>query len=137
MSKKKIAWESWNQIEYDIINQDNIQEILSSLENEEDEQQIMSSMPPAISSILDIRADIIETPFGPVNSESQLKPSDRWECWLGYTNFDITHSVSNKIKTTQGVEALKVLSRYTFCVGVGKMFEFKNIRRDIENAICK
>jgi hypothetical protein len=29
------------------------------------------------------------------------------------------------------------MSRYTFCVGVGKLFQFKDIRRNIENAICK
>ena len=55
----------------------------------------------------------------------------------GYTNFDLTHKVSDKMKFIKGVEALKVMSRYTFCVGVGKMFNFSTVRKDIENAICK
>ena len=56
---------------------------------------------------------------------------------MGYTNFDITHQISDKMKIVNGVEALKIMSRYTFCGGVGKLFNFSSVRKEIEDAICK
>ena len=36
----------------------------------------------------------------------------------------------------EGVELLKICSRYRFLVGVGRMFDFKDVRRKIESKIC-
>jgi hypothetical protein len=133
---KKIMWENWNEKEIELVEpspynivenaEEMISEQLSSLESSLGGMPMFSDM-----------GNLVHTPFGMIQSESALKPSDRWECWLGYTNFDLTHKVSDKMKFIKGVEALKVMSRYTFCVGVGKMFNFSTVRKDIENAICK
>jgi hypothetical protein len=128
---KKIMWENWNEKEIELVEPTGFNEIV----NEEDIGDQLSGL--GLSPFLSDMSNILHTPFGMVPSESALKPSDRWECWLGYTNFDLTHKVSDKMKFIKGVEALKVMSRYTFCVGVGKMFNFSTVRKDIENAICK
>lgn len=103
----------------------------------EDSEQIIQSDSFLYPILNEIKPQIIQTPWGTVSFDSVLKPSDRWDCWLGYTNFGLTHKISDKIKTIEGVEAIKVMSRYTFCIGVGKLFEFSSVRKDIENAICK
>ena len=59
------------------------------------------------------------------------------DCWLGHTNFEITPSVKKTISETKGIEVLKVTSRYRFFIGVGKMFNFKTVRTDIEKRINK
>lgn len=130
---KKIMWENWNEKEIELVEPTgfNVNEVI----NEEDVGDQLSGL--ELSSFLPDMNNILHTPFGMVPSESALKPSDRWECWLGYTNFDLTHKVSDRMKFIKGVEALKIMSRYTFCVGVGKMFNFSTVRKDIENAICK
>jgi hypothetical protein len=133
--KKIIAWESWSEKEKELVD-------LSDLENyetevETDSEQIMQSENFLSPLFGDMKPQIIQTPWGTVSFDSILKPSDRWDCWLGYTNFGVTHKISDKIKTIEGVEAIKVMSRYTFCIGIGKLFEFSSVRKDIENAICK
>lgn len=128
---KKIMWENWNEKEIELVEPTGFNEII----NEEDIGDQLSGL--GLSPFLSDMSNILHTPFGMVPSESALKPSDRWECWLGYTNFDLTHKVSDRMKFIKGVEALKIMSRYTFCVGVGKMFNFSTVRKDIENAICK
>lgn len=132
---KKIMWESWSQKEKDLMEMDSI-DSMGGMDEEELEQimQLENSLSPLMA---DFRSNVIQTPFGVVPSESILKPSDRWDCWLGYTNFNLTNKVSDTIKIVDGVESLKIMSRYTFCIGVGKMFNFSNVRREIENAVCK
>ena len=133
---KKIMWESWSQKEKDLTEIESLDNLTSVMEDEEIEQmmQIENSLSPIIA---DFRSNLIQTPFGAVQFESVLKPSDRWDGWIGYTNFNLNNKISDTIKIINGVESLKVMSRYTFCIGVGKMFNFSNVRREIENAICK
>lgn len=133
---KKIAWENWNEKEKDLIEVDSM-DSFTNMDDEIDENQL-AQMENMLGPIIgDFRSSIIQTPFGSVPADSILKPSDRWDCWMGFTNFDLTIKVSDRIKIIHGVEALKIMSRYTFCVGVGKMFNFSSVRKDIENAVCK
>lgn len=132
--KKAIAWESWNVKEKELTEILDIDNFDTNTEEEPDQMLQSENFLPLLG---ELRPQIIQTPWGSVSFDSVLKPSDRWDCWLAYTNFGLTHKISDKIKIIEGVEAIKVMSRYTFCIGVGKLFEFNSVRKDIENAICK
>lgn len=58
-----------------------------------------------------------------------------FDCWIGHTNFDITPSVLTVLNEADGVEVLKLCSRYRFFIGVGKMFDFKTVRKTLETKI--
>jgi len=58
-----------------------------------------------------------------------------FDCWLGHTNFDITHDTKDILNKIPGIEVLKICSRYRFFVGIGQMFDFTNVRNDIEKAL--
>ena len=60
---------------------------------------------------------------------------NQFECWMGYTNFDITHSIRDKIEKVEGVELLNITSRYRFFLGIGKLFNFADVRLAIEDAL--
>lgn len=60
-----------------------------------------------------------------------------FDCWVGHTNFNITQDTKSTLDSIEGVEVLKIMSRYRFFVGIGKMFEFKNVRKSIEKALTK
>ena len=131
---KKIAWESWNAIAEEIFIQELPPEIWPSDEvpakyidshEMESPQEIFLNAPKAIY-----------TPMGPYPLESTLKPSDRWDCWFGHTNFDITNRIATKIELCQGVEALKIMGRYSFFMGIGKLFDIKDVRSTIESELC-
>jgi hypothetical protein len=133
---KKIMWENWNEKEIELSEGASLESLmLDNSDNSEDQMmQLENLLPPFMA---EMQSPNLHTPFGVVPTESALKPSDRWQCWMGYTNFDLTHKVSDRMKVINGVEALRIMSRYTFCVGVGKMFNFTSVRKEIENAICK
>lgn len=132
MNTKKIAWESWNSKIEDFENSD----ILDFDDNNEYEDDIENNYiginPEALLAI----GKIVHTPMGEYPSDSLLRPSQRWDCWIGHTNFDITKEIANKIEKIDGVEALKILGRYSFFIGVAKMFDIKDVRRDIDTNIC-
>lgn len=85
---------------------------------------------------LDIDKDTTKnlTPFLPITNQiiEDVSMLATFDCWIGHTNFDITPTIKNILDTTEGVEVLKVLSRYRFFVGVGKLFDFKEVRQNIE-----
>jgi hypothetical protein len=58
-----------------------------------------------------------------------------FDCWMGHTNFNITPKLKDVLDTVDGVEVLKICSRYRFFIGVGKMFDFANVRKSIEDSL--
>ena len=129
---KTIAWESWNAklegLQQEAINENDP----TYLENEHIQS---SELIPSEMFIAPAR--VIHTPLGVYPEDSLLKPSDRWDCWIGHTNFDITNNVASKLDSEiHGVEALKILGRYSFFIGIGKLFDIAQVRKDIETLLC-
>jgi|TARA_Y100000593_G_scaffold28295_1_gene56493 hypothetical protein len=127
MPSKKIAWENWKEkVDYSPP-ENKLEEAV-----EEDEDAIEKSLLSAMEI-----PRLVQTPLGIFHYEDKLKPSEKFDCWIGYTNFDITQNVSDLIECVDGVEALEVMSRYTFFLGVGKMFNFRDVRLGIESLILE
>lgn len=76
-----------------------------------------------------------ETLFLPKNFYETISLMSRFDCWIGHTNFNITTSIKNKLNEVDGIEVLNVVSRYRFFIGIGKMFQFSDVRKDIEETI--
>lgn len=122
----RINWESWNAIEEDLvakINEKNNRDTNSfGFEGE------LLEFPPS---------PIIETPFGNYNSGSSFRPSIRWDCWIGHTDFNVTSHVINVLNNMEGVESVIAMGRYTFCVGIKKqLFNSKDVRNRIQESLC-
>jgi len=135
--KKIIAWENWSEIEKELSDDTILVDEQSQMSD--DEESLLKEIQNEFifhPMTAEMKSPIIQTPFGPVHIESKLKPSDRWDCWLGYTNFNLTEEIEEKIKNVEGIDALKIMSRYTFCIGVAKLFQFSEVRRNIENELC-
>ncbi len=65
----------------------------------------------------------------------QISLITNYDCWLGHSNFDLTPSIKTEIEKVEGVEVLKICSRYRFFLGVGQMFRFTDVRKNIEEII--
>lgn len=76
-----------------------------------------------------------ETLFVPKNFYETIALISRFDCWIGHTNFNITTSIKNKLNEVDGIEVLNVTSRYRFFIGIGKMFNFSDVRKNIEKTI--
>lgn len=76
-------------------------------------------------------------PFLPLNNQiiDDISMLTSFDCWIGHTNFDLTPSIKNTLDNIPGIELLKIYSRYRFFIGVGKMFEFTEVRKIIEDSL--
>lgn len=140
VKSKKIAWEHWNTKEQESILSRDLYEsnMLDELDDNIDDadDNLQSQLKGAFFELPPINKTIV-TPFGVYHADSMLKPSDRWDCWIGYTNFSITEDILNILDNIEGVESLKILGKYTFCIGVAKLFNITEIRADIEKQLCE
>ena len=124
--KRKIAWERWDE---DLLHEEIVDNLNIDMEDADEElandaMELMSKIPKLIS-----------TPLGIFQLYDKMSPMKQFECWMGYTNFNITGQIQKNIENVNGVELLSVISRYRFFIGVGKLFNFKTVRIDVENLL--
>lgn len=76
-------------------------------------------------------------PFLPLNNQiiDDISMLTSFDCWIGHTNFDLTPSIKTMLDSIPGIELLKIYSRYRFFIGIGKMFEFTEVRKIIEDSL--
>lgn len=60
-----------------------------------------------------------------------------FDCWMAHTNFNITKDFRDKLNAAEGIEVLKICSRYRFFIGIGRMFDFTEVRKNIEKLILE
>lgn len=131
----KIQWENWNIKEQEYLQEKKSNKsagkfgnfVVSEEYDDEAGEGIMMG---------DFGPTNIITPFGAFPASSMLKPTDRWDCWVAHTNFSITNGMANLInKNVEGVAALNILDKYTFCVGISKCFKSRDVMNDIVNKL--
>ena len=70
----------------------------------------------------------------PEDLSNEIQMISNFDCWLVHTNFNITKSVKERLENVRGVEVLKICSRYRFFIGIGRMFDFSEVRKEIEES---
>jgi hypothetical protein len=127
-SKKKILWESWNA------------KVALEEQQERPPENVsyeITEEPISPEYFIPVQSRLIYTPMGAYPEESILKPSDRWDCWTAHTNFPITGSISEILNNQiDGVELLKIMGKYSFFIGVAKLFDIRDVRNQISEKIC-
>lgn len=132
MKKQKIAWQKYE----DLIEQqmsspllDILANKMASIQDEEDEDvedyETVEQAASQSNIMLPISEKLVE----------DMTMLSNFDCWMAYTNFDITEDIKDILNAIEGVEVMRICSRYRFFLGVGKMFNFKQVRSDIEQSL--
>ena len=127
MLDKKIAWERWDE---DVIQQEIVEEFY---DDEESDEEVLEDALNFLEKI----PSLVTTPMGMFQLQDKMSIVNQFDCWICYTNFDITNSVKDTLEKVEGVELLNIMTRYRFFLGVGKMFNFSEVRRAIESLLCE
>jgi len=135
--KKKIGWQKYEDALEKQLTSPLMQMIMEQFISREEGEPVESGEPWSKNNDDDDDDDEKLTPFLSISSELAQDAAlvSNFDCWIGHTNFDITPSVLTMLNETDGVEVLKLCSRYRFFIGIGKMFDFKTVRKTLETKI--
>ena len=129
---QEIGWQKYEDVLESRINSPLVDTILESiikkLPEEDDSEPYYEPQEPEIKD-----DSVLINMGGELSNEITLAAS--FDCWLGHTNFNLTEEIKDNLNKVDGVEVLKICSRYRFFVGIGKMFEFSDVRETIEKDI--
>lgn len=136
--KKKVGWNKFENVIEDQFNSPIIK-MVTDHHNEELEKYFEDESydfhEPSINDDKVVSSKPLMAVPGDISNEIYLSSS--YDCWIGHTNFDITRNMTLELSKVPGIEALKTISRYRFFIGVGKMFDFANVRKNIEETLGK
>tara|TARA_Y100000004_G_scaffold65088_1_gene73103 strand:- start:1812 stop:2234 length:423 start_codon:yes stop_codon:yes gene_type:complete len=135
---KKIGWQKYESVIEDQLTSPFLQDMLASLQPEttQEEEEYYSIMK-------ELQENGQEVQF--VDSSPQLNLSEQFmneismltnfDCWVGHTNFNLSKKIASELEKVEGVELLRICSRYRFFIGIGKMFDFKAVRKNLEKRL--
>lgn len=132
--KRKIGWQKYEDIieaQIDSPLLDMLMQKMQSIDNEvENEGDISALNEKEIEGMLQQQQLMI-----PIDDKliENITLAQNFDCWMAHTNFNITKEIKDKLNRTEGVEILKICSRYRFFIGIGRMFDFKDVRKVIED----
>lgn len=135
-----IGWEKWIDA-YDQSLEDKMLDINDFDEDDFDEDDLddigldgLGQMQPMIRSIM--------TPFGILPLTEQSLASRHFKFWVGHTNFMLgdgnktsTEEFEKLIGSVLGVETVDVLTSYRFRIGVGKMFQDREVMDNVKKRL--
>lgn len=134
--KNKIGWQKYEDLLEKQMSSPMLHSILKQMisyidENEEEETGEYET------EIYSGTAGNTQLPLLPISQQlmDDMAMLSNFDCWIAHTNFDITKDIKNKLNKVEGVELLKICSRYRFFIGIGKMFDFKEVRKNVERGI--
>lgn len=84
---------------------------------------------------LDNLKKIAVGPFGAFEVHDFASPYTDHSVFTGHTNFVLTNKVVKLIDSTEGVDILRVPSKYTFHIGIGLGFSTDEVLNNIEQAL--
>jgi hypothetical protein len=129
MNDNKIGWRALNFDFDDYEDEDDTEQIFFNDDDDDDDDDDLEGIDLKLPKIL-------VTPMGPFRVDDSLNPFRHYEFWMGDTNFNLSAKVVAILEKIPGVDKLRILSRYSFVIAIGTMFEFSNVRREIEEKLC-
>ena len=135
--ENKIGWQKYESLIEEQLSSTFLSDLFNKIvladEEEEDEESYESAYEQEESAAMSNPAKLA------LNSKimEDIGMITNFDCWIGHTNFDITPDIKKNLDSIEGIEVLKIFSRYRFFIGIGKMFDFKSVRNGIEELLLK
>jgi len=130
---KKIMWSSQH-LEIDTISGRLVDPTADEYEDYGEEDEEIDNFYEDQSNKM-ISHNLLSTPFGLWKINDIMNPYRQFKLWMGHTNFTINKNVAHIIKSIPGVEVLSIITRYRFLIGVGEMFDIRDVRTAIEKSL--
>tara|TARA_B100001778_G_scaffold310733_1_gene293146 strand:+ start:635 stop:1060 length:426 start_codon:yes stop_codon:yes gene_type:complete len=137
--KKEIGWQKYEMLLEEQVTSPFLSELLKHTMNTLSTVEEKEDSEPSYEDMVEDGTEEVDPMVLPINAkliEDALLVTN-FDCWIAHTNFDITEKIKKTLDNIAGVEILKVMSRYRFFIGVGKMFKFQHVRSVIEEKLLE
>lgn len=137
--KKEIGWQKYEMLLEEQVTSPFLSELLKHTMNTLSTVEEKEDSEPFYEDMVEDGTEEVDPMVLPINAkliEDALLVTN-FDCWIAHTNFDITEKIKKTLDNIAGVEILKVMSRYRFFIGVGKMFKFQHVRSVIEEKLLE
>lgn len=114
---------------------DSINRIEENSGYDAEEQEHLDFLKKANGNEEQVKQKCIVGPFGVIPIDEYNRFSSLFNVWNYSTNFDLTPQIIDIVKVCEGVEILKIGTRYRGIIGVGKLFEADKVFTDIKTKI--
>ena len=131
MSKNKIIWEKW----VDPFFSENITDNEDHNDTEEDFPSYDEYSEKQEAEDIDESVLLLYSDMGVIPYNEKMPSGKIFNFWIGHTNFDITHSIKEKIEQVDGIEILDVFTRYRFRIAIAKSFRDREVMNNISKAL--
>lgn len=133
----KVGWQKYEDVIEEQISSPIVDQLYNAMIRKSEESIIedlteeeLEQMERMIEQDMSQTNEMINIPEGLAN---EISLATNFDCWIAHTNFNLTESIKNELDQIEGVEMLKIFSRYRFLIGVGRMFNFSDVRQEIES----
>lgn len=127
---RKVVWEKFSLASF--IKESSGEDTSDLLLDYEDELGDSSSEMVQIPPLLDMK----HTPMGfvPQMKNYALRT---YNLWVGHCNFDVSYREAFILKDINGVEAMQIISRYRFLIGIAHQFDPSEVKAEISRKLSK
>jgi len=136
---QKIGWQKYEDVIESQISSPLLDRIYQSMSEMINEYQIKDSNENGIDMETQMQSGELDQQPLMLNLDESISTeialANNFDCWVAHTNFNLTESIKNELDKVEGIEILKIFSRYRFLIGVGKMFAFKDVRKTVETKL--
>lgn len=135
---KKIGWQKYESVIEDQLTSPFLQDMLASLQPEttQEEEEYYSIMKELQENGQEVQfVDSSPQLNFPEQFMNEISMLTNFDCWVGHTNFNLSKKIASELEKIEGVELLRICSRYRFFIGIGKMFDFKAVRKNLEKRL--
>lgn len=138
--KKIVAWEKWRDNENYIEAEKNFNTQMDSdlrqLDDDDEDDGLEINLDD-INVGVTVVPYVVRTPLGEFSVLDNNLPSKMFDCWICHTNFPITSDIANILDNdVNGIEVLRIISKYRFFIGIAKLFNFRDVASEIRQALC-
>ena len=134
---REIGWQTYQDVLEKQLNSPMLNTLLDNLSSKIAHELVDESNEMTDDERYDAEQELGTVTSLPVSDQmvQDIAMLENYDCWIGHCNFDITPDVMETLDSTPGIEVLKIISRYRFFIGIGKMFKFKSVRKHISRTI--
>ena len=136
---QKIGWQKYEDVIESQVSSPLLDRIYQSMSDMINEYQVKDNIDNGIDMEMQMQQEELGQQPLMLNLDesiaSEIALANNFDCWVAHTNFNLTESIKNELDEVEGIEILRIFSRYRFLIGVGKMFEFTDVRKNVETKL--